>query len=318
MAAQSKLALPDLFLIGAPKAGTTSIACWLADHPDVYWSVPKEPFFWAADYPALRRHYGIDTREAYDRLFSSPEAAAARVRGDGSTCYLYSVTAVPDIAAAQPEARFVVCVRNPVDLIASYHRTQLIALNEDEPELERAWSRSVTGRLPGVRPLDPKLVDYPLVGSQGGAVARVVEQVGRQAVHLICFDDLVENPHKVWHELADFAGLPATPLPDFRVRNPSDKTYRSLALRQVMHRPPRLFAPGMRRLRAWSRTTRLPGVAGLKRALWRSEERPHVTESARATIASALADDVELLGQLLGRDLTHWSRSPVADQHGLP
>ncbi|CAN5138666.1 hypothetical protein BH20ACT5_BH20ACT5_07850 [soil metagenome] len=43
------MTLPELYLIGAPKCGTTSLAGWLAGHPEVYFSVPKEPFYWASD-----------------------------------------------------------------------------------------------------------------------------------------------------------------------------------------------------------------------------------------------------------------------------
>src|SRR4051812_48993129 len=97
--------LPDLFLIGAPKAGTTSLAGWLAQHPDVYWSVPKEPYYWAADYPCLRSHYGFDSLASYQALFASPAARSALIRAEGSTVYLYSQCAVTDIQSAQPTAR---------------------------------------------------------------------------------------------------------------------------------------------------------------------------------------------------------------------
>ncbi|MGH3455187.1 MAG: sulfotransferase family protein, partial [Nocardioidaceae bacterium] len=156
--------LPDLYLVGAPKAGTTTVARWLSGHPDVYWSVPKEPYYWATDYPRMRAHYGFDTREAYERLYSSGRAARAWLRGDGSTTYLYSETAIPAICAEVPNARFVVCVRNPVHLVISYHRTQLIALNEDEPDFTKAWHRHLDGGLPDTDPLDEKLVDYTRVG----------------------------------------------------------------------------------------------------------------------------------------------------------
>ncbi len=86
---------------------------WLEQHPDVFWSVPKEPFYWASDFPAQRALYGFDTRAAYETLYASSESRAAAYRGDGSTTYLYSATAVPAILAEVPEAKFIVCVRDP-------------------------------------------------------------------------------------------------------------------------------------------------------------------------------------------------------------
>src|SRR5690606_2851732 len=134
------------------------------------------------------------TRAAYERLYASKAAARARYRGDGSTTYLYSATAIPAIRAAVPDARFLVCVRNPVDLAVSCHRTQLVALNEDEPDFARAWQRHRDGGLPDTDPLDPKLLDYTAVGQIGAALERMLTVVPRDQVHVVVFDDLARDP----------------------------------------------------------------------------------------------------------------------------
>jgi len=161
------MTLPNLYLVGAPKAGTTTVASWLGQHPEIYWPAPKEPYYWAADYPRMREHYGFEDRATYERLYSPEAASAARYRGDGSTTYLYSESAIPEICRAVPDARFLVCVRDPVDLVISYHRTQVVALNESEPDFGRAWQRHRDGGLPDTDPLDEKLLDYATVGGVG-------------------------------------------------------------------------------------------------------------------------------------------------------
>jgi len=301
------VSLPQLYVIGAPKAGTTSIARWLSTHPQVYWSVPKEPFFWASDYPRMRAHYGFELVDAYRALYASPEATAARFRGDGSTTYLYSTRAVPEILRAVPEARFIVCLRNPVDLLVSYHRTQLVALNEDEPDFGRAWRRSLTGRVPDTDPLDPKLLDYPRVGRLGEAVDRLMSTVPREQVHFIAFDALSDEPEGVWCSLASFVGIESDPMPDFTAHNASDKMFRSPALRRLTHRPPRVLAPTVSRLRQWSRTTDMPSVLALKRRMWREQERPVAASADRQAVADFLRSDVALLSKLIGRDLSDWT-----------
>jgi hypothetical protein len=298
--------LPDLYLVGAPKAGTTTVARWLSQHPAVYWSVPKEPYYWATDYPRMRAHYGFDTRGAYERLYASEQAFRARHRGDGSTTYLYSETAVPAIREAVPDARFLVCLRNPVDLVISYHRTQLIALNEDEPDFAKAWHRHLDGVLPGTDPLDEKLLDYPRVGRLGTALERLLRVVSRDRVHLVVFDDLVRDPEGTWQALASFVGIDPRHLPPFAATNPSDKAPRWPALRRLTHRPPPAFEPGVRRLRQWSRTTRTPGVATVKRRMWRPEARPALRPQERRELAEFFKADVELLSEIVNRDLGHW------------
>jgi|Tabmets5t2r1_1033131.scaffolds.fasta_scaffold00693_4 Sulfotransferase domain len=297
------MTLPDLYLVGAPKAGTTTVARWLSGHPDVYWSVPKEPYYWASDYPRMRAHYGFDDRAAYEDLYSSDEASRARYRGDGSTTYLYSRSAVPDIDAAVPDARFLVCVRNPIDLVVSYHRTQLVALNEDEPDFAKAWSRHRDGGLPDTDPLDDKLLDYTMVGCVGAAVERLLRIVPRERVHVIVFDDLAQDPVRTWDALAAFVDVDASIVPSFRRDNPSDKAPRWPTLRRLTHRPPPALEPGVRRLRQWSRTTSTPGVAALKRRMWRPESRPVAAVRERQELAEFFKADVELLSELLGREL---------------
>jgi Sulfotransferase family len=301
------MSLPDLYLIGAPKAGTTTVARWLSGHPDVYWSVPKEPYYWAADYPRMRSHYGFSTRSAYERLYSSEAASSARYRGDGSTTYLYSDRAIPDICEAVPDARFLVCLRNPIDLVVSYHRTQLVALNEDEPDFGKAWQRHLDGGLPDTDPLDSKLLDYTMVGGVGAAMERLLRTVPPDRVHAIVFDDLAGDPSQTWSSLASYIGIDQAVVPPFKAANASNKAARWPTLRRLLHRPPPPLEPGIRRLRQWSRTTRTPGVAALKQRMWRPETRPVAATQERQELADFFKADIELLSEILGRDLGHWA-----------
>lgn len=312
----SVMALPNVFLIGAPKSGTTSIARWLAEHPQVFWSVPKEPFYWASDYPRMRQHYGFDSRDAYESLFASRAAQQAPVRAEGSTTYLYSATAVPSILEAVPDARFIVAVRNPADLLVSYHRTQLVAMNECETDFGRAWRRSVRGLLPPTDPLDAKLLDYPMVGALGSAVSTLFERVGRDRVQVVVLDDLRSDAASVWRSLAAFTGIDADVLPDLRAYNASTKTFRSRALQHTLQRPPRVLAPAVRGLRQWSRSTRLPGVRSLKTTMWRPEARPSASTSDRRAVLDFFEDDIRRLSHELGRDLEHWLTPPGGGTSG--
>ena len=304
---ESVLGLPDVYLIGAPKCGTTSLARWLGEHRDVYVSVPKEPYFWAADYPRMRAHYGFDTRAAYEALYDGAAARSARRRVDGSTTYLYSECAVPDISGAVPAARFVVCVRNPVDLLISYHRTQLVALNEAEPDFGRAWRRSLSGGLPDTDPLDPQLLDYPRVGRLGAALQRVLATVPGDRVHVVLLEELAADPRQTWNRLCAFLDLDPEPPAGFEVHNASNKAARSAVLRRLTHRPPPLLEAPVRRLRQWSRTTPNPLVAGVKARMWRPAATPSVAAGVRSELADYFRADVERLAGLLDRDLVHWT-----------
>lgn len=303
------MSLPDTYLIGAPKAGTTSLTRWLEGHAEMFFCRPKEPHFWASDYPRMREHRGYATRAAYDTLFSSPQATAAAHRADGSTTYLYSRHAVPAILHDVPHARFIVALRNPADLVVSWHRTQLLALNEDASDLADAWRRSLDGEVPNTDVLDPKRVDYQLVGRLGQAVAQLLQTAPRKQVHFVVFDDLVDRPHKVWSDVTAFLDLPAEPAPSFAIHNASTKMYRSAFLHRMKHRPPTLIAAPMRKLRQRSQHTTNPSWARFRHVLWRDASKPTVTDSLQVELTDFFAADVECLGSLIGRDLSGWTKT---------
>jgi len=127
------MALPTFFVIGAPKAGTTSLHTYLDAHPQIQMSGVKEPrFFGGPDngiaYPADH----ISSREAYEALFD-PRFA---VRGESSTDYATHPrrTGVPArIKAAVPQARFVYMVRDPVARTLSHYRMTTALLGERRP-----------------------------------------------------------------------------------------------------------------------------------------------------------------------------------------
>jgi len=302
-------ALANAYLIGAPKSGTTSLARWLSAHPEVYFSVPKEPFYWADDYPRLRAHYGFSDQSSYAALFAGAAARRARVRAEGSTVYLYSRTAVPQICTAVPDARFIVALRDPVELVVSWHRTQLVALNESERDFAAAWRRSCAGGLPDTDPLDPKLLDYPRIGALGAALARVLELVPRDRLHVLTLDELRRDPRAVWDALTGFLGVPPSPVPDFATYNVSAKSARYPMVRRLTHRPPDLLERPVATLRQWTRTTSLSGVKAIKKRMWQPDKRPQVRSETKAELAAHFAADTRLLTSLMPLDISGWPSS---------
>ncbi len=308
------MTLPNVYIVGAPKAGTTSLARWLASHP-IFFSDPKEPFYWASDYPGLRSHHGFDSRESYEALFESRAAREARCRVEGSTVYLYSHTAAPRILQEVPDARFVIAVRNPVDLLASYHRSQVFTLNEAEHDFHAAWRQSLVGR-GSDSALDPKLIDYPRVGALGAAVQRIARLVPRDRMHVVVFDDLVDDPLSVWVSLTRFAGIDTNPVPDFRAFNISQKAQRWPRLWRLLQRPPRPLEAPMRQFRIRSRTIRHPATIRLKKRLtWRAEPKPTISPENRAELTTFFRSDVKLLEQVISRPVPGWT--PSTDTGGV-
>src|SRR5687767_1010670 len=102
---------PNFFIVGAPKCGTTSLYEYIRVHPEVFMPDRKEPAFFCSDFYKPRRM----KEEEYLSLFR--EAGSAKWIGEASTWYLYSDKAREGIKAFCPDARIIIMLRNPVDMM---------------------------------------------------------------------------------------------------------------------------------------------------------------------------------------------------------
>ncbi|MEC9341081.1 MAG: sulfotransferase [Pseudomonadota bacterium] len=162
--------LPNFFIVGAPKCGTTSLAGWLAQHPNILMSSAKEPHYYNTDFGNRHTHSPAE----YSRFFKHPPAVCDAV-GEASVWYLYSHAAVPNILVDVPAAKFIVMLRNPVEMAPSLHEQQLVNGTEDVADFAAAW-RLQTEREAG-RSI-PRLCEEPKLLLYGPA-CRLGEQLQR-------------------------------------------------------------------------------------------------------------------------------------------
>jgi sulfotransferase family protein len=130
--------LPDFFIVGHHKSGTTALYEMLRRHPQIYMPELKEPRYFAADLRALVPSPPTypQTLEQYLALFAA--AAPEQRAGEASPSYLRSQTAAGAIAAVQPAARIVAIFREPASFVGSMHLQLLREHVETEPDLARA------------------------------------------------------------------------------------------------------------------------------------------------------------------------------------
>ena len=113
---------PDFFIVGAPKCGTTAMADYLGQHPEIGMCPRKETHVFATDLSermAMRRGQRPMSRERFLNLFA--DLQEERLRGEASVWHLYSASAAAEIAAFQPQARIIVMLRSPVEMLPSLH-----------------------------------------------------------------------------------------------------------------------------------------------------------------------------------------------------
>jgi hypothetical protein len=132
--------LPDFFIAGHAKSGTTALYEMLRRHPEIYMPDAKEPWFFASDMrPRFEpRMAGVapQTLSEYADLFAP--ATAAQSAGEASSSYLWSRTAAQAIAEVQPQARIIAILREPASFLRSLHLQLLQTHVEDVKDFRRA------------------------------------------------------------------------------------------------------------------------------------------------------------------------------------
>lgn len=199
-------ARPNFMIIGAPKCGTSALCSWLDQHPNVFVSKPKEPFYFAADIEHPRR---IARESDYLDLFSEADRSHSAV-GEASTLYLFSAVAIERIEQRFAGMKYVVMVRDPLEMCISWHNHLLRVDYEVESDLIAALDlEAIRGRgerIPMLCP-DPAFVNYRSVCDLGRQLERLYAQVDRERVLVLRLEDLVSSTEQKLRDLLAFLNL---------------------------------------------------------------------------------------------------------------
>jgi hypothetical protein len=309
-------------IVGAPRCGTTTLSRLLANHPDVSFSKVKEPHYFALfDLNDLRDE---ELREAVkteylDRYFPQIEPEA-EIIAEASVSYLYAPERLLPILRLWPDAKFIIAVRDPMQLIPSLHQRLVYQGDETVTDLEKAW-RLIGERRQGRKVprtcLDARQLYYDEAGRLGKNVGHFFDVIGRDRCHVVVFEELKADPEKVYAELLQFLGLRPIPLPPGK-QHRAGHGYKIGWLQRLLKRPPvaRTVLAGKHfRRRVASKPHRAPSwvtrkvMAGRTALLhWNRTPAPPIRMSASLAreIRETLHEDRLELSRLLGRDLGHW------------
>jgi hypothetical protein len=307
---------PNLFVIGAAKSGTTSLHDYLDGHPDIYMSPLKEPGYFSPDAPPPRKHFKhTDSLEHYLTLFR--DAKDEKIVGESSTYYLYSRQAPGLIHDFEPNAKIVVMLRNPVDMAFSMHGHRFTHDNESIEDFGAALAADEAPDHGG-----PERDER--IRREGTYVERAhyAEQLGRwfaafprDQIHVMVFEDFIADSAAEFRRLLEFLRVdPAYRPADFSPHNTAHRLKKGPVTRLVRSVPAQ-----------WLRHRGLPAVIGDQRAARigrRIGEGSLVREDApkrkldpqlRERLEAELSDDIDLLSEMLGRDMKQtWQRRTVS------
>ncbi len=289
---------PNFFILGAPKCGTTSLTLWLSRHPYAFLSDPKEPRYFNSDFDLPFRAKSISE---YETLFDNSGNSLAV--GEATTGYLCSNVAMNRILEYVPDARFVICLRPPVDLFISLHGQRMKEGFENLRSPEEAWNMQLD-RLKGISvPVacpDPNLLHYERFCRLGMQLWQVLDQVPQDRIHVILLEDIINDPQAIYDRLCVFLGLSLYTLPEFSHENAA-QVPRSLILAQSLR-----LAGKFRNL------MRIPPLGFASRINKINLIRPkskNISQAFLEMLEMHFKEDIQLLESCIARDLKHWHNS---------
>ena len=294
---------PTIFIVGAPKCGTTALFEWLDRHPQVGMSRPKEPQFFADD--ILGHQRTVTDMESYLLCFEEP--GEAEFFGEASTCYLASASAAEQIRTFSPTAKIIAMVRDPVETMYAMHNERLLnnlehirdfasALDSDAP---RFWT---AGRFRGEQVIR---LSYRRMVQFAEQVQCYIQVFGRENVHVIVYDDLLASAQEVYKNTLDFLGLEDDQREDFAKVN-ANRRVRSIAMHGFVKDSGGSVQHIVRHMLPKPVRASISSIVNQFNVV--EEPRPKMDSSLRRRLVKECFREIDALSELLHRDLSSWKR----------
>ena len=286
--------LPNFLVVGAAKAGSTSLYHWLKQHPDVFMPKWKEPCYFV-------NNYGVGEWEEYVSLFQPGRDKKAI--GEASATYLANPISPQWIYEKLGDISIIIVLRNPVERIFSLYRHGLQYGYETIPTFEGALrEEELRLRSDAFRENAPHyLLDYAYftTGLYYGQVKRYLDTFSRVKIYL--FEDLVGSKEQTYKDLCRFLGINDDFVPDFKHNNASivPRFIKAQFILRKYYKAYR-FRPGLFALIVSNFTLSMMNLnltfgVDIK-----------ISPGLKDRLRAAYRPDIMKLGGLINRDLSEW------------
>lgn len=307
---------PNFFFIGGMRCGSTTLNLMLEQHPDIFMSPIKEPNFYLPEtirrlakpseadleeLTSLEESGKYRSRDAYFGLFD--ESDGAEFVGESSH-YLYHPRVAKTIHDDCPEAKILICLRNPADRLFSEYLLQL-RRGDIQCDFNAFTDELASGFVKGTL-TDKALVPRLNKGLQHQLILPWIELFGRGNVKLVLFEDLEQNPQTVAADIFDWLSIDSGFSPVV-VHTQKGGMPKGKNLTRIFNTRSRLAA----RIKGL-----IPDITKKKLRSWlyaKSLERPTMQPKTRLFLMDFYRDDISELQGVLDRSLEHWfEKDPAA------
>jgi hypothetical protein len=299
---------PSFYIVGAARAGTTSLAQYVAQHPDVGFAPNKEPNFFVFEGKDLRAMPGpangqtlfqllyqgcVTDRNKYCQLFSECDKRTAI--GEASVRYLYYPDAAQRLSQSVPDAKIIILLRNPVDRLWSHYAMMRAKYHLETEDLMTALSLEPARTAAG---WDYDW-HYASVGRYARQVARFISLFGDQNVRVYIHDDFRSNPAAMLRDIFSFIGVDERFQPNLATIENQGYWLRWFWLDKLLTFPEGMYNK-IRLLRS------APHFEGIVRRIHQLNRIriPPLDANLRSALRPTFADDIGHLFDVLGRRLS--------------
>jgi len=286
--------LPNFFIVGAAKAGTTSLYEYLRGHPDIFMACPKEVNYFSYDdlkgQNLYYDYYKVKHLQKYRRLFA--KAVNKPAIGEASVSYLFYQSVPERIKSLIPCAKIIIILRDPVERAFSHYLMdwrlgyvnvdfKKIFLNKNAHKFHNLYYQQ-----------------YILLGLYYDQVKRYLDVFGNDRVRVFFFEDLKSNTDSLMKSIFDFLHIDPgfTPLSKqwyntFNV--PKSSPIRSLYGNHFIRFIIKKCSP-----------KKLQSI--MKENLFIHGQKPRLDDEIVTLLTDYYLDDIKKLEKLLKVDLSAW------------
>jgi Sulfotransferase family len=293
--------LPNFLIIGAAKAGTSSLYRYLGQHPGVFMSPWKEPNFFSYEGKEIEIGGPLDDDyitdiETYSRLFDGVTTEVAV--GEASVACLHRAEAPAHIRDRVPDAKLIAVLRDPVDRAYS----SFLHLRREGKEPLGDFLRAVDAEESRMRANWNPLYYYTRLGLYSTQLKRYFDQFPREQIRVYLYEDLCTNPLAMMRDMFSYLGVDDRFAPDMSARYNVSMLHRSRRLYEFLRDPPhrvrslaRVLLPASVRRQTYLRLHRRNTVPA-----------PPLAAEHRARLLPRFEREVLELQSLIRRDLSAW------------
>ncbi len=296
------MTLPNFLIIGAPKAGTTSLYHYLQEHPQIYMSPVKEPYFFVLEDeqidfqgPADSKKDYVTDLETYCALFKGVSNEVAI--GEASPGYLYSPKALERIHHYLPDARLIAILRDPVE--RAYSNFFNLVRQDIEPLTDFVQAMS----------LEEKRISnnwsfrwhYKQRGFYYTQLRRYFDLFDRDQIKVYLYEDFRTNSINVLQDIFKFLEVDDTFVPDISHKHNVSRVTRNKALHRFM-----LQSNPMKSMLKYFLPFSLRQDVRAKLLQLNYRNKPPLLPEVRKQFIEEYREDILRLQELIQRDLSKW------------